>query len=221
MNEIVMDPRDAVLRLVCAPGGERRQLGVRRRGLLRRARWAASTQAGPGFGARPTTLRFLKARDLGDRRLFVVDFTGDDGGTWEWTVMAERKDGGWHATGICGGTTVKGRPGTAQRRTEPWANLGGQWGPTHHVISGLIEGPSPLLVDRVRLRVGDEVRDEDLVEDRRVLLFATAPGDQAARVEMLDGSGAVIRTQEWPNPGTGAASTRTRRSQTDADRRRS
>jgi hypothetical protein len=193
------DPREAVLRLVSAPRGERRQVGIHWRGLLRRARWTASTQAGPGFGARPATLRYLKARDLGDRRLFIVDFTCSDGGTSEWAVIAERKEDGWHASGICGGSAVKDRRGTGLARTEPWANLGGQWGPDRCVISGLIEGPSPLLVDRVRLRVGDEIRDEDLVEDQRVLLFTAAPGDGPVHVEMLDGSGAVIRSQAWPD----------------------
>jgi hypothetical protein len=143
------------------------------------------------------TVDFLKQREVLGRRLFVVAFEAEHvrRGVVQMTVLvrADRLGKSWLARRITGASGTGNGPSTAPR-----VNLGGSWG-RHGFCGGGRVDPAGAAVARVCVRFSNGVELDDDTDGGWVLLFTDRPVERPnAEVDLLDPSGEVISSFDWP-----------------------
>jgi hypothetical protein len=142
------------------------------------------------------TVDFLKQREVLGVRLFVVAFEAEHErrGFTQMTILvrADRFGGTWIARRITGAS------GSGELPSAPRVNLGGSWGPHGFCGGGRVE-PAGVEVARVRLRFANGVELDDDTDGGWVLFFTNRPVERPnAQVELLDPSGELISSFDWP-----------------------
>jgi hypothetical protein len=143
------------------------------------------------------TVDFLKQREVLGVRLFAVAFEAEHErrGFMQMTILAraDQIGGTWLARRITGASGSGELPTTAPR-----VNLGGSWGPHGFCGGGRVE-PAGADVARVRLRFANGVELDDDTGGGWVLFFTDRPVERPnAVVELLDPSGGLISSFDWP-----------------------
>ena len=144
---------------------------------------------------RPDTVQFVKRREtpFGQMLFVTCEAEGGYGGTerWRWTVEAPRGERGrWVAYGVSGAS------GLVSRRSRPWADLGGHWGPAGFRASGTVDDAGAGIAS-VRLTDLHGRSFEDRVEAEVVLFSSDEPVAMPMRLELFDREGRVVHSDEW------------------------
>jgi hypothetical protein len=188
------DPWDVVLEVLDRPVG-RVEVRARGAGGLE----AAAMSAGNAFDADIATVRCLKQRSSGSRRVYFVTFDGSiparraELHSFDYVVAVHRdKDGGWRAIGAAGGA------GGLPPRPSPWINLAGGSGGDHFYAGGRIDNAG-VDIKRVRLSFADGVALEDDAENGVALFITDGPVSMPAAAELYDSAGErVARNSAFP-----------------------
>ena len=143
------------------------------------------------------TVDFLKQREVLGVRLFAIAFEAEHErhGFTPMTILvrADRIGREGAARRITGSSGSGELPSTAPR-----VNLGGSWG-GHGFCGGGRVDPAGADVARVRLRFANGVELEDDTDGGWVLFLTDEPVERPnARVELLDPSGEVLSSFDWP-----------------------
>lgn len=147
--------------------------------------WRAETTSG-GFGAKPDTFQFGKARRIPHAQVQVVTFETQAGQRMRFICCVRQDQAGeWQLVGGAGGA-ANGTP----RRGHPWVNLGGG-GPRPYYAGGQVLEHAGVVV-RVRLRAANGTVLEDTVDDDVVLFLTDEQVQQPVYAELLDWSGQVV-----------------------------
>lgn len=137
------------------------------------------------------TVRFIKKRETPTSQLWYVTYDGEGGprGTthWRWTVLATQEGPDrWSAQGVAGAS------GSPPVLGEPWANIGGNWGPHGFLAGGTVEDAGKGVV-RVLLIDAEGRTFEGTVDDEVVLFMSEDPVAMPMRVELYDADDRVVR----------------------------
>jgi hypothetical protein len=149
--------------------------------------WVASVRSGGGEDADLATVHFRKTRVFPACQMHFVAFATRGGSPRTAVLRTWQQPGGTWAVGPIGGG---GGPGPY--RSRPWVNFTAQYRTDLFAAGGEVIGDGAEQAGLVRLTFADGTVIEDTV-DNAVVLFATSPGHESrARVQILNGAGAVL-----------------------------
>lgn len=154
---------------------------------------AAVYRGGHPYQARPSTIQVVKERIEGPHALLAFEFEDTEGRAWRYVYGAVRQaDGTWKAAGGAGGG---GAGDPKLEHGHPWANFGGWGWPCFLALGGWVHGHQ---VAGVRLIDAGGKVVEDSVDQGVALLWNGEAMEMPCVLELRDGEGHVLRTQEWP-----------------------
>jgi hypothetical protein len=146
------------------------------------------------------TIRFVKFREAGLRRLYFVTFMGSisELGLPEplghsYVFPVTRGDAGsWVTSGGAGGG------GPSPTRGVPWINLAGGGWPSRFYAGGVVE-TAGAPVAAVELRFADGTVLTDDIGEGVALFITDGPVTLPATVMLLDGNGGTVATHRFPH----------------------
>lgn len=162
--------------------------------------WVDSFEVFPVGESKPIRLladsvAFHRAKDFGIEWLWYItcnSSTHPDQGTWAWTGVATMADRSrWSARGISGGG------GHPLLKGCPWVNLGGQLLEDGFRLGGWVEDPGQR-VTAVRLIDSSDTEVEDVVANQVVLFRSNNPAELPLTVQLIDNTGAIAATHQFP-----------------------